>query len=159
MVLWWLLVHQPLNPMGFQWFSLVAYHWPNDGMVTLHCYGLACGLCPSWWWGTVIKLPQKICWTKNDRASGIKTSDISIVKWPLHKILFCYWLLACNEHQIGQSLSGSNQIYLNIDTQQNGHLSIMLIYNHDIEFNSFETISPFRMWCIFKTWQKQWKCE
>ena len=54
MVLQWFLVQQPLLPMvfqwfcspatiapdGFQWFSMVANHWSNDGMVTIHCYGL-----------------------------------------------------------------------------------------------------------------------
>ena len=54
MVLQWFLVRQPLVPMvfqwfcspatigpdGFQWFPMVANHWSNDGMVTIHRYGL-----------------------------------------------------------------------------------------------------------------------
>ena len=51
MVLHWFLVWQPLVPMVFQWFCspetigpdgfpMVANHWSNDGMVTIHRYGL-----------------------------------------------------------------------------------------------------------------------
>ena len=35
MVLRWFLVWQPLDG-----FSMVANHWSNDGMVTIHRYGL-----------------------------------------------------------------------------------------------------------------------
>ena len=34
------VVRQPLDPMVFQWFPMVANHWSNDGMVTIHRYGL-----------------------------------------------------------------------------------------------------------------------
>ena len=37
MVLRWFLVWQPLDG-----FSMVANHWSNDGMVTIHRYGLGC---------------------------------------------------------------------------------------------------------------------
>jgi len=30
----------PLETMVFQWFPMVANHWSNDGMVTIHRYGL-----------------------------------------------------------------------------------------------------------------------
>ena len=43
-------VRQPLDTMvfqwfsmvsnGFQWFPMVANYWSNDGMVTIHRYGL-----------------------------------------------------------------------------------------------------------------------
>ena len=33
-------VRQPLDMMVFQWFPMVANHWSNNGMVTVHCYGL-----------------------------------------------------------------------------------------------------------------------
>ena len=32
-------VQQPLDTMIFQWFPMVANHWSNDGMVTIHRYG------------------------------------------------------------------------------------------------------------------------
>jgi len=28
-------VHELLHLMGFQWFSMVANHWSNNGMVTM----------------------------------------------------------------------------------------------------------------------------
>jgi len=31
---------KPLVAMVFQWFPLVANHWSDDGMVTIHCSGL-----------------------------------------------------------------------------------------------------------------------
>ena len=34
------VVQQPLDSMVFQWFPMVANHWSNDGMVTIHRYGL-----------------------------------------------------------------------------------------------------------------------
>ena len=34
------VVRQPLVPMVFQWFPMVANHWSNDGLVTIHRYGL-----------------------------------------------------------------------------------------------------------------------
>ena len=37
MILQLFLVQQPLDPMVLQWFSM---HWSNDGMVTIHRYGL-----------------------------------------------------------------------------------------------------------------------
>ena len=61
MVFQWFLVYQPLVPMvfslttigldgfamgfgqatiGLNGFSMVANHWSNDGMVTIHRYGL-----------------------------------------------------------------------------------------------------------------------
>ena len=33
-------VWQPLDTMVFQWFSMVANHWSNDGMVMIHRSGL-----------------------------------------------------------------------------------------------------------------------
>ena len=33
-------VRQPLDTMVFQWFLMVANHWSNGGMVTIHRYGL-----------------------------------------------------------------------------------------------------------------------
>ena len=33
-------VWQPLDTMVFQWFPMVANHWFNDGMVTIHRHGL-----------------------------------------------------------------------------------------------------------------------
>ena len=33
-------VRQPLDTMVYQWFPMVANHWSNDGMVTIHRYGL-----------------------------------------------------------------------------------------------------------------------
>ena len=34
------VVQQPLDSMVFQWFPMIANHWSNDGMVTIHRYGL-----------------------------------------------------------------------------------------------------------------------
>ena len=34
------VVWQPLDAMVFQWFSMVANHWSDDGMVTIHRSGL-----------------------------------------------------------------------------------------------------------------------
>ena len=34
------VVRQPLDTMVFQWFSMVANHWSDDGMVTIHRSGL-----------------------------------------------------------------------------------------------------------------------
>ena len=34
------VVWQPLDTMVFQWFSMVANHWSDDGMVTIHRSGL-----------------------------------------------------------------------------------------------------------------------
>ena len=49
MVLQWFLVQQPLDTMVFQWFPMVAKHWSNDGVVTIHHYGLFLVMfdCPS----------------------------------------------------------------------------------------------------------------
>ena len=33
-------VRQPLDTMVFQWFPMVVNHWSNNGMVTIHRYGL-----------------------------------------------------------------------------------------------------------------------
>ena len=33
-------VWQPLDTMVFQWFPMVANHWSNDGVVTIHRRGL-----------------------------------------------------------------------------------------------------------------------
>ena len=33
-------VWQPLDTIVFQWFPMVANHWSNDGMGTIHRYGL-----------------------------------------------------------------------------------------------------------------------
>ena len=35
------VVRQPLDTMVFQLFPMVANHWSNDGMVTIHRYGLS----------------------------------------------------------------------------------------------------------------------
>ena len=35
-----------LETMVFQWFPMVANHWSNDGMVTIHRYGLVPDLIP-----------------------------------------------------------------------------------------------------------------
>ena len=32
----------PLERMVFQWFPMVANHWSDNGMVTIHRSGLAC---------------------------------------------------------------------------------------------------------------------
>ena len=40
MVLQWFLVRHPLDPMVFQWFSMVAKHWSTDRMVMIHRWGL-----------------------------------------------------------------------------------------------------------------------
>ena len=34
------VVQQPLDPMVFQWFPMVVNRWSNNGMVTIHRYGL-----------------------------------------------------------------------------------------------------------------------
>ena len=34
------LVWQPLVPMEWRWFSMVCNHWSNNGMVTIHRFGL-----------------------------------------------------------------------------------------------------------------------
>merc|ERR1719341_2676171 len=39
----------PLATMVFQWFSMVANHWSNNGMVTVHCYGLVSPLVHFRW--------------------------------------------------------------------------------------------------------------
>ena len=31
----------PLDTVVFQWFPMIANHWSNDGMVTIHRYGLS----------------------------------------------------------------------------------------------------------------------
>ena len=36
-----------LATIGLNGFSMVANHWSNDGMVTIHCYGLDNKLCES----------------------------------------------------------------------------------------------------------------
>ena len=33
-----------LATIGLNGFSMVANHWSNDGMVTIHRYGLQCGI-------------------------------------------------------------------------------------------------------------------
>ena len=56
MIFQWFLVQHPLVPMVFwwfcspttighdtivfPWFPMVSNHWSNNGMVTIHCYGL-----------------------------------------------------------------------------------------------------------------------
>ena len=40
MVSQWFFTVGPLVSMVFQWFPMVANHWSNDGMVTIHRYGL-----------------------------------------------------------------------------------------------------------------------
>ena len=40
MVSQWFFTVGPLVSMVFQWFLMVANHWSNDGMVTIHRYGL-----------------------------------------------------------------------------------------------------------------------
>ena len=37
-------VRQSLDTMVFQWFPMVANHWSNDGMVTIHSLS-NCGTC------------------------------------------------------------------------------------------------------------------
>ena len=34
------IVRRPLDTIVFQWFPMVAYHWSDDGMVTIHRSGL-----------------------------------------------------------------------------------------------------------------------
>ena len=50
-------VRQPLDTMVFQWFSMVANHWSNDGMVTIHRSGLnpsmQCGMIPLQHWSRI----------------------------------------------------------------------------------------------------------
>ena len=41
MVFQWFWVQKPLVAMVFQWFPMVANHWSDDGMVTIHRSGLA----------------------------------------------------------------------------------------------------------------------
>ena len=36
----WFWVQKPLVAMVFQWFPMVANHWYDDGMVTIHRSGL-----------------------------------------------------------------------------------------------------------------------
>ena len=36
-----------LATIGLNGFSMIANHWSNDGMVTIHRYGLVCGLSQS----------------------------------------------------------------------------------------------------------------
>ena len=36
----WFFNGFPLETMVFQWFPMVANHWSNDGMITIHRYGL-----------------------------------------------------------------------------------------------------------------------
>ena len=45
-----------LETMVFQWFPMVANHWSNDGMVTIHCYGLLIELS-----GAVTKKLSQLC--------------------------------------------------------------------------------------------------
>ena len=40
MVFQWFWVQKPLVAMVFQWFPMVANHWSDDGMVTIHRSGL-----------------------------------------------------------------------------------------------------------------------
>ena len=41
------VVWQPLDTMFFKWFSMVAIHWSDDGMVTIHRSGLSSSDLPS----------------------------------------------------------------------------------------------------------------
>ena len=43
MVFQWFWVQKPLVAMVFQWFPMVANHWSDDGMVTIHRSGLVSG--------------------------------------------------------------------------------------------------------------------
>ena len=40
MVFQWFLVTKTIGSNGFQWFPMVANHWSDDGMVTIHRSGL-----------------------------------------------------------------------------------------------------------------------
>ena len=40
MVFQWFWVQKPLVAMVFQWFPMLANHWSDDGMVTIHRSGL-----------------------------------------------------------------------------------------------------------------------
>ena len=88
------VVWQPLDTMVFQWFPMVAYHWSDDGMVTIHCSGLVdcqgdCGRR-----------------TSNCSASCWRT-PVSVVGSPmLHYAQI--WLLATDE----LSLSGGADCHL-----------------------------------------------
>ena len=49
------VVRQPLDTMVFQWFPMVANHWSDDGMVTIHRSGLR--LLEEW---EIQVLPRKV---------------------------------------------------------------------------------------------------
>ena len=58
---------KPLVAMVFQWFPMVANHWSDDGMVTIHRSGLSrrnvVGFMEGWtkrWWLHVAKLPCQV---------------------------------------------------------------------------------------------------
>ena len=73
------VVRQPLDPMVFQWFPMVANHWSNDGMVTIHRYGLHWSHLYIWWRSMIfsgkIWFPKKFyiclnnvhCWAVTNR--------------------------------------------------------------------------------------------
>ena len=64
------VVQQPLDPMVFQWFPMVANHWSNDGMVTIHRYGLQYMLNIAQCTCThLLKGRAHIKWSKNLRIS------------------------------------------------------------------------------------------
>ena len=60
----------PLETMVFQWFPMVANHWSNDGMVTIHRYGLQYMLNIAQCTCThLLKGRAHIKWSKNLRIS------------------------------------------------------------------------------------------
>ena len=70
MVLQLFLVWKPLVPMVFQWFSMVANHWSDDGMVTIH----RSGLCHSDVLGRISQL-----WLQSPAFSGLAFGTSSLL--------------------------------------------------------------------------------
>ena len=97
MVWQWFLVQQPLMPMVLkfsnnwtQWFPMVGNHWSNDGMVTIHRYGLigvlfwvpfsisqhTNGIRLNSWLGRWLELVNTISfWEKSGDAPSLYPSD------------------------------------------------------------------------------------
>ena len=66
------VVRQPLDTMVFQWFPMVANHWSDDGMVTIHRSGLV---------GTLVQ--RAASWAKSAFLKNEKIQRAWLVTLPV----------------------------------------------------------------------------
>ena len=86
------------DPMVFQWFPMVANHWSNNGMVTIHRYGLVTFLSILHWpYFTLVKKWTLQCIWDNNTWFHMFSTTISVFNSNFCPYFHCPTFVSCTD--------------------------------------------------------------